>query len=133
LPRYLDREARVRAAFLAARDRFRGPFVRTALRAAADRAAAPRLRAAVLACFESDAFEAADRPCRFNTVVVARDRFREAWPRPRARPTAVSRAAFRRVRREMPAPGGGSFTPARRAFDSPMAIACFADFAPCFP
>jgi hypothetical protein len=29
--------------------------------------------------------------------------------------------------------GGGSFTPARRAFESPMAIACFADLAPCFP
>jgi hypothetical protein len=29
--------------------------------------------------------------------------------------------------------GAGSFTPARRAFDRPMAIACFVDRAPCFP
>jgi hypothetical protein len=29
--------------------------------------------------------------------------------------------------------GGESFTPARRAFDSPIAIACFVDRAPCFP
>jgi hypothetical protein len=29
--------------------------------------------------------------------------------------------------------GGGSLTPARRAFESPMAIACFVDRAPCLP
>jgi hypothetical protein len=29
--------------------------------------------------------------------------------------------------------GGGSWTPARRAFDRPIAMACFADWAPCFP
>jgi hypothetical protein len=29
--------------------------------------------------------------------------------------------------------GDGRFTPARRAFDSPMAIACFVDRAPCLP
>jgi hypothetical protein len=29
--------------------------------------------------------------------------------------------------------GGGSFTPARRAFDNPIAIACFVDRAPCLP
>jgi hypothetical protein len=29
--------------------------------------------------------------------------------------------------------GGRSFTPERRAFDRPMAMACFVDFAPCFP
>jgi hypothetical protein len=29
--------------------------------------------------------------------------------------------------------GGGSFTPARRAFDKPMAMICFVDRAPCFP
>jgi hypothetical protein len=94
---YLEREARVRAAFLAARDRLRAPFVRTAFRAAADRAATPRVRAAELACFESDFFEAAERPCRFNTLVVARDRLRETGPRRRPSPAAVSCAAFRRV------------------------------------
>jgi len=29
-----------------------------------------------------------------------------------------------------PARGGGNFTPARRAFDNPMAMACFVDRAP---
>src|SRR5262249_37933794 len=29
--------------------------------------------------------------------------------------------------------GGGSFTPARRALESPMAIACLVERAPCFP
>ncbi len=29
--------------------------------------------------------------------------------------------------------GDGSLTPARRAFESPIAMACVADRAPCFP
>jgi hypothetical protein len=29
--------------------------------------------------------------------------------------------------------GGASGTPARRAFDKPIAIACFVERAPCFP
>src|SRR5215510_15429382 len=33
----------------------------------------------------------------------------------------------------VPGGGGGSFTPARRALERPMAIACFAERAPCFP
>src|SRR5205085_830268 len=32
-----------------------------------------------------------------------------------------------------PLAGGGSFTPDRRAFESPMAMACLADRAPCLP
>src|SRR5439155_902304 len=32
-----------------------------------------------------------------------------------------------------PEVGGGSLTPDRRAFDSPMAMACLVDRAPCFP
>ena len=49
-------------------------------------------------------------------------------------PLARSRCAWVRVVAEaFLFPGGGSFTPARRAFDSPMAIACFVDLAPCFP
>jgi len=32
-----------------------------------------------------------------------------------------------------PAGGGPSFTPALRAFDKPIAIACFVFFAPCLP
>ena len=39
-----------------------------------------------------------------------------------------------RVRLEaVPFFGALSFTPARRAFDRPIAIACFALFAPCLP
>jgi hypothetical protein len=33
----------------------------------------------------------------------------------------------------LPFSGGGNFTPARRALESPMAIACLAEPAPCFP
>jgi hypothetical protein len=40
--------------------------------------------------------------------------------------------ALRRVALD-PDFGGGNFTPDRRAFDNPMAIACFVDRAPCFP
>src|SRR4029453_4762619 len=61
----------------------------------AERAAALRLRAAPLACFESDFFDAADRPCRASTRVAARARLRETWRRPWLRPPATSRAALR--------------------------------------
>ena len=33
----------------------------------------------------------------------------------------------------VPLRGGGSLTPARRALDKPMAIACLVERAPCFP
>jgi hypothetical protein len=33
----------------------------------------------------------------------------------------------------LPFGGAGSFTPAFRAFDNPMAIACFGLRTPCFP
>jgi hypothetical protein len=42
-------------------------------------------------------------------------------------------AALRLVVAFALAGGEGSFTPARRAFDSPIAIACFVERAPCFP
>jgi hypothetical protein len=43
-------------------------------------------------------------------------------------------ARFFRVDAEAwPLRGGFNATPARRAFDSPIAIACFADRAPCLP
>ena len=52
-------------------------------------------------------------------------------PRP---PLAMSRFACFRVRREVvPFFGGGSLTPARRALDKPIAMACLAERAPCFP
>jgi hypothetical protein len=46
----------------------------------------------------------------------------------------IALAALRRVAAEtVPFFGGGSATPARRAFESPMAMACFAERAPCLP
>src|SRR5207244_3445354 len=51
-----------------------------------------------------------------------------------ARPRATSRTVRSRVSADVrPGLGGGSFTPARRALDSPMAIACFVERAPCLP
>src|SRR5205085_8991781 len=49
-------------------------------------------------------------------------------------PLATSRAAWRLVLADaFPAPGARSFTPDRRAFDRPIAMACFGDLAPCLP
>jgi len=49
-------------------------------------------------------------------------------------PCLSARAAARRVRADVvPFFGAGSLTPAFRAFDSPIAIACFVERAPCFP
>jgi hypothetical protein len=63
---------------------------------------------------------------------MARDRVAEAFFPDRARFNAYS--ALRRVLAEaVPFFGARSFTPARRAFERPMAIACFVDRAPCFP
>jgi hypothetical protein len=51
-----------------------------------------------------------------------------------APPACRSCCAFLRVAADaVPFPGGASLTPARRAFESPMAMACLADRAPCFP
>jgi hypothetical protein len=49
------------------------------------------------------------------------------------RAARVADFALRFVAALEPATGGGSFTPERRAFDSPIAIACFVERAPCFP
>lgn len=121
----------VRAARRAAACRPAGPFVRTALRAAAFRAAAGRRRAALLACRESAFVEAAARPSLFSAFLTARERRGDAL-RP-LRAARLADFALRFVPGEAEAGGGGSFTPARRAFESPMAMACFADRAPCLP
>jgi len=72
------------------------------------------------------------RDSRFNARRTARDLVRDT--RRRACLAArVAAAALRRVRRVEPAGGLDSLTPARRAFDKPIAIACFVDRAPCFP
>ena len=127
-----DRRARVCAALRAAIDRMRGPLVRTAFRAAADRARAPRLRAAERAWRASDDREAAAWPSRRSARWMARERVAEGFLLDRARLSA--KAALRRVLADaFPLAGGASFTPARRAFERPMAMACFVERAPCFP
>ena len=58
-----------------------------------------------------------------RTPLIARDRLGEGLCG--CLDASVSRSAFRRVLFEvLEGSGGGSFTPARRAFESPIAMAC---------
>jgi hypothetical protein len=108
--------------------------VRAAFFAAAERWALVRLLAAERACLESAFFEAADRPSRLSAFVIARDRVRDGALALLFAPFLSSRLALRRVSLgAAPFFGGGNFTPARRAFDKPIAIACLVDRAPCSP
>jgi hypothetical protein len=92
-----------------------------------------RRRAADRACFDRAARDADACGSRSSALRVAAERralgrFRSARLRVR------SRAAFLRVCSEVvPRLGGASRTPARRALERPMAIACLADRAPCLP
>jgi len=123
---------RVRAALRAAAARPAGPFVRTAFRAAAFKDPAPRFRAAERACRASAVLEAALRPSRRRAERTALARLADGLVRDRERPRAS--CALRRVLSEVvPFSGGGSSTPARRALERPIATACLADRAPCFP
>src|SRR6266446_7483452 len=116
-PRRYRERARVRAALRAAARRLAGPFVRIAFFAAARRSRGLRLIAARCACAASAGRDAEDLGSRRSARRTARDRLADG--RLRLRPRATSRAAFRAVCFEVfPAFGGGSFTPARRAFDS---------------
>jgi hypothetical protein len=123
-----DRLLRVLAAFFAAADRLTGPLVRAAFFAAAERWVAVRLRALDRAWRESAFREAAERPSRLSALVTARDRLAAGRFRALVRP-ALGRLALR----PRPFAGLGSFTPALRAFDSPIAMACLVERAPCFP
>lgn len=108
--------------------------MRTAFRAAADRWAADRRRALDRACLASARRDADWWPSRFNARLTAVARRRDVDRFRPERAFATSRNACLRVRADAaPFFGGGSFTPARRAFDNPIAIACFDDRAPCFP
>jgi hypothetical protein len=126
------RLCRVRAARLAAARRTWGPFVLAPLRAAARRADLGRRRAAFLAWRESAERDTAERPSRFSAREVALERRADGLRRPR-RPAREAYSALRFVFRFALAGGRDSFTPDRRAFDSPIAIACLVDRAPCFP
>jgi hypothetical protein len=105
--------------------------VRAARFACSDRALAERFRAARLACVASARCEAADRPSFFSARNVARERSADGFAED---PRRTSRSACLRVRGLTSVPlGAGSFTPARLAFERPMAIACLVERAPCLP
>jgi len=106
--------------------------VRTAFCAACRRADAGRRRAELVAWRDKAFVEAASRPSRFNACLTARDR-RGELARVDRFPARLAYAALFFVRGLADAGGACSFTPERRAFDKPIAIACFVDRAPCFP
>lgn len=106
--------------------------VRAALRAAALRAEAGLRFAARWAWRASAVCDAAACGSFFSALSVLRERAGDGACGCFAR--SVSRAACLRTAFEVVRGFGAfSFTPARRAFDKPMAIACFADRAPCLP
>jgi hypothetical protein len=108
------------------------PRVFAAARAARCRSADPRRRAALLAKRDSAECDAAEDPRLFSAFIEPRALPREVLVLPLL-PLAVSRAACARTFFDEPRFGGGSFTPARLAFDNPIAIACCGEAAPCFP
>jgi hypothetical protein len=108
--------------------------VRTAAIPARCRAAGPLLRALLFACRDNADLEADPEPFFFSASNVARERFAEGRDRLRPLPLAKScSACFRTCSELFPRFGGGNLTPARRAFDRPIAIACCTEAAPCFP
>jgi hypothetical protein len=94
-----------------------------------------RCCAALRACLASAVRDAALRPSRFNAALTASERLAAGFFRPAPLwPLMKSRSACFRVRGEVrPCFGGGNGTPARRALESPMAIACLVERAPCLP
>jgi hypothetical protein len=76
--------------------------------------------------------DAARCPFRFKARRAARDRRADGRLEPAAAALLADRA-LRFVVAFALAGGGPSLTPALRAFESPMAIACFVELAPCFP
>src|SRR6266481_912861 len=124
---------RLRAAVFPARRIPSFPFVCTAFIAALCSDERPRLLVAPRVCRKSADFETLDLLSLLKAFSVARERLGETFRLPE-RPLARSRSACFRTRFvERPALGGANFTPARRAFDKPIAIACCGDLAPCFP
>ena len=110
------------------------PRVRAAFFAEAERSARLRFRAAARACLERASFDAAARPSRLSAFKVACERFRDGLAFGSFSPFFRSCFAFRRVPSgTAPFLGTGNSTPARLAFESPMAIACLAERAPCSP
>src|SRR5918993_3293281 len=107
-------------------------LVAAAFFAEREREAAERFFAALCAWRESARFEAALCPSFLSAFNVARERLADLAPLRPLFALRVSRAACSLVSFEAFF-GGGNSTPARRAFESPIAIACFVERAPCFP
>jgi hypothetical protein len=108
-------------------------LVRTAFCAESERSAAVRFLALARACLESAADDTTrwPSPCSFFFIPRERAGFGACAG---CFPRSMSRAAWCRVCAEVvPFRGGGSFTPARLALESPMAMACSVERAPCFP
>jgi hypothetical protein len=110
-----------------ARSRFR---VRAALRADALFALPERVRAADSACRRRALRDAARWPWRRSACRVARARRGDCF---RWRAPAFSAELALRFVAALELRDAGNFTPARLAFDRPIAMACFAFFAPCLP
>ena len=97
--------------------------VRAAFFAEREREAAERLAAALRAWRDSASFDAALCPSRLSAREVARERFADVLVLLALFPLRISRAACFCVFFDVPF-FAGSFTPARRAFDNPIAMAC---------
>jgi hypothetical protein len=124
---------RLRAALCAAGRGPDLPFVRTAFIEALCSAECPRFRAAPRVCRANADRDAESWGSLLNTPLTALDRVRDTLPRCQ-RPFAKSRfACLRTFSDERPRFGAASFTPARRALDNPMAMACCGERAPCLP
>lgn len=93
--------------------------MRAAFSAERCRLALPRSRALAFACRDNASGDAAADPSCLSAFSVALDRLGFGF-------LFVALGSF--------TPGrGGNFTPARLAFESPIAMACFAERAPCSP
>ena len=88
---------------------------------------ARRFAAMLRACFERAFRDAPERPSLFKAFNVACERLREGFCR------LELCLALLLVVEALPAGGGGSFTPAFRAFESPIAMACLGERTPCLP
>src|SRR5205823_11782145 len=102
--------------------------VRAAFFAARERVAFVRRRAAERACRDKARWDAVRRDSRLSAPFTARERVRDGLRRDF--PFRTSRAACFFVLTG-PLFGGGNFTPARRALDKPIAMACCGERAPC--
>ena len=93
-----------------------------------------RFRAIARECLESATFEAAALPSRLSAFSVACERFRDGLCVWLFSASASSRFACSRVfSGTLPFAGTGNCTPARRALESPIAIACLVERTPCSP